>query len=202
MRSVIWESLKIQPGKIVCIGRNYVKHIEELNNSLPERMVIFNKPNSAITNRLLYFGPHCRFEGEISFLIMAGQIVAVGAGLDLTRVDFQEEAKKVGLPWERAKAFDGSALFSAFVTLNTPAELLGIELRLNGELRQKGEASQMIHAPEKILKEVQEFQSLDDGDIIMSGTPAGVGGYQSGDVVEVQILSEGRQLTAKSWLVE
>ncbi len=117
MKSVMFENKKVIPSKIVCIGRNYVEHIKELGNEMPSSMVIFNKPNSSVSDTL--FEPAnelCHYEGEISFLITNSKISGVGFGLDLTKRKIQGSLKEKGLPWERAKAFDNSAVFSEFVS--------------------------------------------------------------------------------------
>ncbi len=104
----------VTPSKIVCVGRNYVAHIEELGNEIPEQMVVFNKPNSAIGDTLYAnLGEPLHYESELAFMVRAGQLAAVAFGLDLTRRELQSRLKHRGLPWERAKAFDGAALFSS-----------------------------------------------------------------------------------------
>ncbi len=118
-------------SKIVCVGRNYVEHIEELGNETPESIVLFNKPNSAISDELFYFSEDTRFEGEICFLIENKKINRVGFGLDLTKANIQSYLKSKGLPWERAKSFDGSAVFSEFVEFNGNLESLKMELFIN-----------------------------------------------------------------------
>ena len=188
MNTVIFENKEIVPSKIVCIGRNYVEHIKELGNEVPSQMVIFNKPNSAITNELKYFSPTHRFEGEICFLIENKKINGVGFGLDLTNKDAQEYAKKKGLPWERAKAFDKSAVFSEFIDIKQEEiKDLKMELFINSKLQQLATIDLMIYKPDTILNEVQSFMSLKDGDIIMSGTPKGVGSYKIGDEFKAKL---------------
>lgn len=200
MNCVHFEKRKPEPSKIVCVGRNYVEHIHELGNEIPENMVLFNKPNSAIATRLKYFGPECRFEGEICFLVEAGALAGVGFGLDLTRADVQNHLKRQGLPWERAKAFNGSALFSSFVRLEAPLDSLRMELEVNGVVRQHGDVALMIYKPEEILAEIQTFMHLETGDVIMSGTPKGVGGYAVGDRIVGRIYAGERLLTEEVWV--
>jgi len=130
VNTVTLQDETLTPSKVVCIGRNYVEHIEELNNEVPESMVVFNKPNSAINNTLHYISEDCRYEAEICFLIKAGQIHGVGIGLDLTKADIQNHLKAKGLPWERAKGFDDSAVLSDFVVLHEPLETLRMTLHL------------------------------------------------------------------------
>ena len=182
MNSVIFEDRQITPSKVVCVGRNYVEHIKELNNEMPSAMVLFNKPNSAISETLKYFRADTRYEAEITLLIENSEIAGIGLGLDLTHADTQNYLKQKGLPWERAKAFDGSAVLSSFVPYRGSLEDIRFELYINGELRQFADYSLMIYKPNEIIKEIKSFMSLEDGDIIMTGTPKGVGVYNRGDI--------------------
>jgi 2-keto-4-pentenoate hydratase/2-oxohepta-3-ene-1,7-dioic acid hydratase in catechol pathway len=189
------------PSKVVCIGRNYVEHIEELGNEMPESMVLFNKPNSAISDTLRYVDEHCRFEGELCFLIVGGAIAGVGFGLDLTKADVQNGLKAKGLPWERAKAFDGSAVLSRFVPLEVPLESLRMELWRNGTLQQFADYDLMIHKPDAMLDEISTFMHLEDGDVIMSGTPKGVATYARGDRFAGRVYSGTTLLLEVVWSV-
>lgn len=189
------------PSKIVCVGRNYVEHISELGNELPDQMVIFCKPNSAITDVLHAFhGERLHYEAEICYIIEAGIPVAVTCGLDLTKRELQSKLKAKGLPWERAKGFDGSALFGPFVALDDVEQELTIELYVNGKLRQQGSTSMMLYKPKDITKEIATVMTLDDGDIVMTGTPAGVGEVEAGENYMARILAEGEELVSCSWL--
>jgi len=192
---------EIAPAKIVCVGRNYVAHIEELGNEVPEQMVVFCKPNSAISQVLYAFhgGQQLHFETEICYMVQDGQLAAVACGLDLTKRDLQSGLKKKGLPWERAKAFDGSALFSPFVPLPEGGPELTVQMYLNGELRQQGSTAMMIYSPEVILQEICSFMTLDDGDIIMTGTPAGVGRVTVGDQFLLRLLAGETLLSEAAW---
>lgn len=183
MKQIIINEKSIFPSKVVCIGRNYVEHIKELNNETPEEMVFFIKPNSAISQQLIFprSANSCHYEAEISFLIEENKISAVGFGLDLTLRDVQSKLKQKGLPWERAKAFDNAAVFSKFVNFSGDISELGLELYINGELKQKGDVSMMINKPKEIIKEFCTFSSFEDGDILMSGTPSGVGQFKVDD---------------------
>ena len=201
MKIVTLDQKIITPSKIVCIGRNYVEHIKELNNEMPDSMVVFNKPNSAISNQLYYFGENTRFEGEICFLIEDKKIRGVGFGLDLTKADVQKKMKEKGLPWERAKAFDNSAVFSKFVEFDGFVQFLKMELYLNDELIQHATYDLMIYKPDKMLDEVLSFMSLEDGDVIMSGTPKGVGNYKVGDVFVGKVYSGEKLLVESKWKV-
>ncbi|WP_419175464.1 fumarylacetoacetate hydrolase family protein [Desulfosediminicola sp.] len=192
---------EIAPAKIVCIGRNYVAHIEELGNEVPEEMVVFCKPNSSIAPVLhsSHAGQQLHYETEICYMVQGGQFAAVACGLDLTKRELQSGLKKKGLPWERAKAFDGSALFSPFVPIPEGEAELTLELYVNGELRQQGTTSMMIYSPRVILQEIGSFMTLDDGDIVMTGTPAGVGEVLSGDQFKARLLAGETLLTEASW---
>ena len=189
MKTINFNNKTITPSKVVCIGRNYVEHIKELNNETPDTMVVFNKPNSAISDELFYISEDTRFEGEICFLIEGGEIAGIGFGLDLTKADIQNKMKKKGLPWERAKAFDNSAVLSKFVALNCDISQLKLELYINEKLIQFADYDLMIYKPKEMLEEIKTFMSLEDGDIIMSGTPKGVGNYKVGDIFIGKIYS-------------
>lgn len=190
MNKILLNDKEMIPSKVVCIGRNYVDHIKELNNEIPENMIFFIKPNSAISQKLIFpqNQTSCHYEAEISFLIKEDKIVAVGFGLDLTLREIQSKLKEKGLPWERAKAFDNSAVFSKFVKFKQDISKLEIELFINDELKQKGDYSLMINKPDEIIKEAKTFLSFEDGDILMSGTPKGVGEFKKGDIFVGKIL--------------
>ncbi len=118
MTIILVDNKKQKPSKVVCVGRNYAEHVKELNNAMPDQMVVFNKPNTSITTQLnSYHQEPLHYEGEICFSIKNGEIDAVGFGLDLTKRELQSALKAKQLPWERAKAFDGSAVLSKFVSL-------------------------------------------------------------------------------------
>lgn len=203
MNVIKFDGADVTPSKVVCVGRNYVEHIKELNNDTPTEPVIFNKPNSAITNEI--YTSHTEeihYEGEICFLIKSGQIAGVGFGLDLTKRTVQSELKERGLPWERAKAFDKSAVFSEFLVCDSDVTQLSMELSINGLLKQQATYELMIYKPEQLLRDIQTFLTLEDGDIIMTGTPKGVGIVNSGDVFEAKILSGEHVLISRSWHVK
>lgn len=201
MKTIKYNNQFITPSKVVCIGRNYVEHIKELNNETPDTMVVFNKPNSSISQELRYFMEDTRFEGEICFLIKDGDIDAVGFGLDLTHANIQNKMKQKGLPWERAKAFDGSAVFKEFVKFKDDIETLKLELYINDNLVQFASYDLMIYKPKQMIEEIKSFMSLEDGDIIMSGTPKGVSTYKIGDVFIGKIYSEDKLLSEVKWEV-
>lgn len=202
MNCVKYNDLTIIPSKIVCIGRNYVEHIHELSNEIPSSMVVFNKPNSAITDTLHFISPDTRFEGEICFLMMNDKITGIGFGLDLTKADIQNHLKSKGLPWERAKGFDNSAVFADFIPLDVPLESLRMTLHINGELIQEATFELMIYKPLEMIQEIKSFMSFEDGDIIMSGTPKGVNTYKKGDEFIGRIYSVDQLLVENSWIVK
>jgi 2-keto-4-pentenoate hydratase/2-oxohepta-3-ene-1,7-dioic acid hydratase in catechol pathway len=201
MQTIPYHNQTITPSKVICVGRNYVEHIKELNNETPDTMVLFNKPNSAITSELKYIQEDCRFEGEICFLIKNTQIEGIGFGLDLTKANIQNKMKTKGLPWERAKGFDGSAVLSAFVKFEGNIESIEMKLFINGKLRQHANYDLMIYKPKEILEEIQTFMSLEDGDIIMSGTPKGVATYKKNDVFLAVIYVDGKIVIKEEFVV-
>ncbi|GJM08229.1 MAG: 2-keto-4-pentenoate hydratase [Lysobacteraceae bacterium] len=187
-------------SKVVCIGRNYLDHITELGNKVPREPVIFLKPNSSISVYLFCDdndGIH--YEGELSFLIRAGRPHAVGFGLDLTKRNVQAELKAKGLPWERAKAFDGAAVFSHFVKIEGDVAKLNLELQINGRMEQKGGVELMLHKPLDLIEHIQRFISLEDNDIVMTGTPKGVGAVRPGDRFTGRVLDGQSLLLEASW---
>ncbi len=202
MQHIRFEDEKVYPSKVICVGRNYVEHIHELGNEVPENMVLFNKPNSAIDDTLYYIDESCRFEGEICFVMQEGGIAGVGFGLDLTKADLQNYLKSKGLPWERAKAFDHSAVFGEFVALKGEIETLEMKLYLNDRLQQHATYELMIYKPVQIVDEIASFMRIEDGDIIMSGTPKGVTTYKRGDRLHAQIYAQGRMLTESRFRAE
>jgi 2-keto-4-pentenoate hydratase/2-oxohepta-3-ene-1,7-dioic acid hydratase in catechol pathway len=203
MNGIVCKEHSIYPSKVVCIGRNYTEHIKELNNEMPEDMVFFIKPNSAITQSLNLpkNNQQCHYEAEISFLIQNNSLSGIGFGLDLTLREVQSQLKKKGLPWERAKAFDGSAVFSEFIPFEYTNENLIIELYINDVLVQKGDVSLMINKPQDIFNEAQSFLSFEEGDILMTGTPSGVGVMNKGDVFVGKIILNNEILVHKKFVV-
>ena len=167
-------------------------------------MVICSKPNSSISTSLFAVREETlHFEGELCFMVRDGGLHGVGFGLDLTKRALQSTLKAKGLPWERAKAFDGAACFSDFVTLDDiDIPSLSLELVINGKLQQRGGYELMMHKPDQIFAEIQQFMSLDDGDIIMTGTPKGVGQVAAGDRFEGSIKSDKNSLVSQEWLAE
>lgn len=201
MKTITFENQQITPSKVICIGRNYVDHIKELNNETPTDMVIFNKPNSSISDQLDYFTEDTRFEGEICFLIKDKKIEGIGFGIDLTKANLQNELKKKSLPWERSKGFNGAAVLSDFVKLNGNISKVRLELYINDTLTQFGSYDLMMYKPKEMLSEIESFMSLEDGDVIMSGTPKGVGTYNLGDKFEGKIYLEDTLIVSSNWIV-
>ncbi len=209
MKTISINGKAVAPSKIVCIGRNYVGHITELGNEIPKEPVVFLKPNSAIGESLQAFHQEpLHYEGELCFVYGQGRFLAVGFGLDLTKRGLQGDLKAKGLPWERAKAFDGAAVFSGFVALKKETCLEGLgseielklELYINGKLTQCGGISLMIYKPDNILSKLQKFITLEDGDVVMTGTPEGVGQIVPGDEFVGKVLQGEKVLVQGRWL--
>jgi 2-keto-4-pentenoate hydratase/2-oxohepta-3-ene-1,7-dioic acid hydratase in catechol pathway len=204
MQAITIAGRTVYPSKIICVGRNYVAHIQELGNDMPGSMVVFNKPNSAITEILRSHidDQALHYESELAFMVQQGTLAAVGFGLDLTKRTLQTALKEKGLPWERAKAFDGAALFSEFVALPTDIRHLSLRLEVDGELRQAGGVAAMIYNPHAIIGELATFTTLEDGDIIMTGTPAGVGEIRRGQLFEGTVLQGEKPLISAAWVAQ
>ncbi len=203
MKSVIWDGKAIYPSKIVCIGRNYAEHIKEFDNEATLEPVIFIKPNSAISN-----GVHSskseliHYEGEITFLISSGELSGVGFGLDLTKRDLQYKFMDKGWPWERAKSFDRSAVFSDFVAFKGDISDLRMEFYINDVLVQFGNHDLMLNKPPQLLNEAKSFLTFEDGDLLMTGTPKGVGSVNSGDRYLGKIFEKEKLIVEGSWVVK
>jgi len=192
-------------GKILCLGRNYSEHIKELGNAPPEAPVIFIKPASSVIGEgeAIVIPPYsrdCHHEAELALLIgrkgkdipvdrAMEYIAGYGVGIDLTLRDVQGELKKKGLPWEIAKGFDTACPLSAFVEAsNVPdPQNLRIRLTVNGEIRQDGNTSMMIHGIPAIINHMSGRFTLEPGDVILTGTPAGVSRIVSGDNLAAEI---------------
>ena len=198
MTAIQFNGKPVRPGKVICVGKNYAAHISEMDSVPAENMVVFMKPATSIGTELhAVLDEPLHYEGEICLLVQHDNIAGIGFGLDLTKRETQSKLKAAGLPWERSKAFTGSALFSEFVQAPEDLSQLGLELRVNDALRQKGDVSLMLYPPAVILEELRQFLTLEDGDIIMTGTPAGVGPVQSGECFDGRVLA-GEQVLAKA----
>lgn len=185
--------------KIICIGRNYVEHAKELKNPLPEQPVFFLKPDTSlvIRNRPFFypeFSSDIHYETELVIKINKnGKHIQekfahtyyshIGLGIDFTARDIQANCKKKGLPWEIAKGFDNSAPISKMITIDELIDKLNIQfhLELNGEIVQKGSSLDMIFSFDTIISYLSQFITLKMGDLIYTGTPAGVGPVKIGD---------------------
>ncbi len=202
--TVNFNDKEVLPAKIACVGLNYLDHIEELGNKSPESPVIFVKPNSAIAKDVFsHKNDIIHYEGEISFLIRNGDIAGVGFGLDLTKREVQSELRKNGLPWEKAKAFDKSAVFSNFIAIDeNDIAGLRMELCINNCLKQASGCSHMINSPLSLLRHINSFMTLTDNDILMSGTPSGVGEIHSGDELTGRLYNRERLLIETTWRVK
>lgn len=200
MKQIFVNQTAISPNKIICVGRNYHAHIQELNNEVPDTMVLFAKFNSSISEQLHSFDDEpLHYEGELCFVAKQGKLQAVGFGFDLTKRQLQSELKAKGLPWERAKAFNGSAVFSQFVEIDHLDQPFSFEVSINDKLVQQGHSNLMIHSPEQIAEEVSQFSTLQDGDVVMTGTPKGVGEVVKGDHFDVKVWMDGQLIIEQSW---
>lgn len=186
--------------KIFCIGRNYALHAKELNNEIPEKPLVFMKPPTALLkgNKPFYypeFSSNIHFEGELVVRICKnGKHIQekfaknyydqITLGLDLTARDLQNELKSKGHPWEIAKGFDGSAVIGSLVPFQGDIADLSFTIRKNDEIVQSGNCSDMLFAVDRLISYISKFFMLQTGDLIFTGTPAGVGPIQIGDVFE------------------
>lgn len=204
MRTVEFAGSSRPPSKIVCIGRNYAAHIAELGNEVPEEMVVFFKPNSAIGQELAatQAGEAVHYEAEICFGVEGGELRSIGVGLDLTKRGVQDKLRAKGLPWERSKAFDGSAVFSGFVEFDGEFAGLELELTIDGERTQLGSTTQMLHQPSAILEGIKRFATLEDFDIVMTGTPKGVGALRGGACYDCVLRRGQVELARASWIAQ
>ncbi len=191
--------------KIICIGRNYVDHAKEFNNPLPVKPVFFFKPETSLLrrNRPFYypdFSEEIHYETELVLKIsklgkniqekFAGTYYdEIGIGIDFTARDIQKECKNKGLPWEIAKAFDNSSPIGQFIPVNEFKDIKNINfhLKLNDKIVQRGNSSEMIFSFEAVIAYVSRFVTLKTGDLIYTGTPAGVGPVKIGDMLEAFI---------------
>ncbi|BCR05960.1 acylpyruvase [Desulfuromonas versatilis] len=186
-------------GKVLCLARNYSEHIRELGNEVPEKAVFFIKPATSLIGNgeqivIPAYSSDCHHEVELAVLISKfgknipaaeamTHVAGYGVALDMTLRDVQSQLKAKGLPWEIAKGFDTSCPLSDFVpTAKIPdPHSLAISLSVNGELRQDSTTEFMMRRIPEIIEEVSTIFSLEEGDIILTGTPAGVGPVRSGD---------------------
>ena len=188
--------------KIICIGRNYASHIEELKNERPSEPVIFLKPDTAILPfKAPFIIPEFSNEihHEVEILVKISKVGKyidekfahkyydeIGLGIDFTARDLQNKLKEKGLPWEKSKAFDGSAIIGDFLPKNsfTSLENINFELTNNGKSVQKGNTSQMLWKIDELISYVSQYFTLKKGDIIFTGTPEGVAKVSEKDFLE------------------
>ncbi|WP_029911059.1 fumarylacetoacetate hydrolase family protein [Pelobacter seleniigenes] len=196
-------------GKIICLGRNYLDHIRELGNKVPDRAVLFCKPTTSLLENgglieIPSYSSNCHHELELALLVGRGgknisqdtalsHLAGYGVAIDLTLRDLQDELKSKGLPWEIAKGFDTSCPLSDFVPVTAVDNPNNIQLTMtvNGELRQQGTTAQMMRSVEEIVAEISTYFTLEPGDIILTGTPAGVSRIVSGDKLQGDIEQVG-----------
>jgi 2-keto-4-pentenoate hydratase/2-oxohepta-3-ene-1,7-dioic acid hydratase in catechol pathway len=193
-------------GKVVCVGRNYAEHARELNNPVPSEPLLFIKPATAVVDLEGGFAiPEGRgevhYETEIAVLIgkplsthpddeeILGALSGFGLALDLTLRDVQARLKDKGHPWEIAKAFDGACPLSPFVPADAVEDLsdIGVRLSVNGELRQDGNSRDMLTPILALIRYISGHFSLQPGDVVLTGTPAGVGPLQRGDQLVLEL---------------
>ncbi len=204
---------KITVGKIVCVGRNYVKHAQELGNEVPEFPLIFLKPASVLIHskdKIVHpnYSNELHYEGELVLLINqsiknADELTAQNSiggyaiGLDMTLRDIQNELKRKGHPWTLAKCFDGSAVVSDFISKKQYRLTLNetLSLSVNGQIKQEALLKNMIFSPAEIVKYISSKMTLEKGDIIFTGTPSGVGKVAAGDKIEAGITNVGKLFT-------
>jgi 2-keto-4-pentenoate hydratase/2-oxohepta-3-ene-1,7-dioic acid hydratase in catechol pathway len=185
--------------KIICIGRNYSEHAKELKNEVPAEPVFFMKPDTALLkdNAPFYypsFSKEIHYEVELVYKICKnGKSILpqfaykyyeeITVGIDFTARDLQQQCKEKGLPWEKAKSFDQSAVIGKFVSLAKENTHLPLHfgLNINGNMVQEGISSDMIFSIDQIIAYVSQFITLKTGDLIFTGTPAGVGPVKIGD---------------------
>ncbi len=196
--------------KIICIGRNYRKHVEEMHQQTPEKPLFFMKPETALirANMPFYypgFSNEVHYEAELVLKVCKlGKNIqqrfahtyydAVAVGLDFTARDLQQKCIKEGHPWEVAKAFDGSAAVSQFVpcgNLKNPDDIR-FSLEKNGEVVQRGTSAQMIHDFDALITHISKYVTLKIGDYLFTGTPAGVGPVKVGD--NLALFLEGKEM--------
>lgn len=187
-------------SKLLCVGRNYAAHAEELNNPIPEQPILFVKPESTIQVGSNVFIPRegIHYECELAVLIAEdcnspsdiseSSIAGLGLGLDLTDRELQSTLKEKGHPWERAKSFNGASYLSKFVPFEGQSlEELSFKLSINDQLVQQGSASDMLFPVFELLSEITRTFQLKKGDVVLTGTPKGVGILQQGDLLAMEL---------------
>jgi 5-carboxymethyl-2-hydroxymuconate isomerase len=209
-RSIIGTNRQFNIGKIICLARNYAEHARELGNETPAAPVLFMKPASSVigdgdTVRIPAYSQECHYEVELAVLIgtqarnvtadkALEHVAGYGVSIDMTLRDVQNQLKAKGLPWEIAKGFDTACPLSDFVPAGAVADPhnLNLKLAVNGEARQNGSSADMINRVPQIIAHISGIFTLEPGDVILTGTPAGVGRVAAGDVMTAEIVSVGR----------
>ncbi len=201
-QSVDQRKLAYTPGKIVCVGRNYLEHIQELENEIPDEAVFFIKPGTALSHlcqtcEIPTYRGEIHYECELALLITQkltrasaehslDAVGGYGLALDLTLRQLQSELKEKGLPWEKAKAFDGSCPLSPLKMVDGNfSSRHRFNFSINGKLRQTGDSRLMIRDSAHLLAEISQWFTLMPGDVVLTGTPAGVGILSEGDELEL-----------------
>jgi 2-keto-4-pentenoate hydratase/2-oxohepta-3-ene-1,7-dioic acid hydratase in catechol pathway len=198
--------MSTRPSKIICVGRSYAEHAKELGNAIPDQPVLFIKPPSSLVSLQQGISWNaawgsCHYECELSLRIdqtltaetdPAQVLQAIGAvtlGLDLTLRDLQNDLKQKGQPWERAKAFDGACVLADWVDVSEIQDWKNVQYRfdVNEELRQSGDTALLIFDIATLLMEMSQVFTLEPGDVVMTGTPAGVGALHPGDQLRMTL---------------
>ncbi|MCT3757800.1 fumarylacetoacetate hydrolase family protein [Elizabethkingia anophelis] len=192
--------------KIICVGRNYTEHAKELKNEIPTEPVLFIKPDTSVLKGSDFYIPEfsndIHYELELVIKISKGgkyiqeenaakHYEQIGLGIDFTARDLQSKLKEKGLPWEKAKCFDGSAVVSDFFSVeNFNAEEIHFELKKNNQTVQEGNSKDMIFDINKLIANISQYFTLRVGDLIFTGTPAGVGKVEENDILDAYLENE------------
>jgi len=191
--------------KIICIGRNYAEHAKELNNAVSASPVVFLKPKSSLLQGTTFYYPEftkdlhyecevvvkiCKNGKHIKEKFAKNYYQQITVGIDFTARDLQQQQKEKGLPWEIAKAFDGSAVVGKFIDIPADVQTINFSLHKNNLLVQEGHTKDMLFTIDHIIAYVSQFFSLHTGDLIFTGTPAGVGPVAIGDQLKGAIEQE------------
>ena len=207
------EAVDLPMGKVVCVGRNYAEHARELNNPIPAEPLLFMKPGSAVTplsDTIVLSSDRGSVHYEAEIAILIGEtltsatesdarkgIIGAGLALDLTLRDLQSQLKEKGHPWEKSKCFDGSCPLSLFV----PSEGIGnwedisMRLSINGELRQDGNSAQMLSGIVPLVSYISHHFTLQPGDVVLTGTPSGVGQLATGMELKLELSKQLEAVT-------
>lgn len=192
-------------SRVFCIGQNYIEHIRELGNPMPDKPVVFIRPQSCLVKpgQSIHFPTHgCQLHYEVEVVVLIGKpgrnipesqalsfINAITLGADLTLRDLQKQAKEKGLPWEESKSFEQSSPLGDFITYEASRidlKNLKFKCKINNEVRQNGNTEDMLFSFEKLISYLSGIWHLQPGDMIYTGTPSGVGSLNIGDVIEIE----------------